>query len=466
LAKNEDWEKDVSTVGLPSGRMTPRPRMLRLVGDSFVSTHPLPSEGALRIGRSAEADLRVQDPSVSRLHAIIHLGSPIRIEDLGSANGTRLGARVLRPNEPVEVMPGQLIEIGSVSAIVQIGTTPGGAPTANDEALGPALAGSPRSVGIVVADESMRAVYRVVDRIARGAINVLVLGETGVGKEVIAQAIHDRSPRAARPFLRLNCGALPEQLAESELFGHEKGAFTGADRPKVGLLEAASGGTIFFDEVGELPLALQVKLLRVIEERQVLRLGAVQPRAVDVRFIAATNRDLELDVARGRFREDLLFRLDGISISVPPLRERVAEIAELAELFAAQSSANAGRETVPRWSEEALQRLRAHRWPGNVRELRNAVDRAVLLCEGETIHADDLKIRSGRATHNDWPRAQDAPPQEPPPREGGLSREAILDALERCAGNQTRAAKFLGVSRSTFVARLDVLGIRRPRRSG
>src|SRR6185503_6105666 len=183
-------------------------------------------------------------------------------------------------------------------------------------------------------DEGMPQLHRLVERIARGTINVLILGETGAGKEVLAERVQRLSPRARWPFLRLNCAALSETLLESELFGHERGAFTGAVTAKPGLLETAEGGTVFLDEAGELPMSIQVKLLRVIEERQVLRVGGLKPRPIDVRFIAATNRDLEVEVARGAFRQDLFFRLNGVTLVVPPLRDRVSEIEALARLFA------------------------------------------------------------------------------------------------------------------------------------
>src|SRR5262249_11577152 len=200
---------------------------------------------------------------------------------------------------------------------------------------------------IVVSEGAMQRLHCVVERIAAGMISVLIMGETGVGKELLAEAVHRLSPRAQKPFLRLNCAALSESLLESELFGHERGAFTGAGQTKPGLLEPARGGTVFLDELGELPQSIQVKLLRVIEARQVLRIGALKARPIDVRFVAATNRDLEADVARGTFRQDLFFRLNGISLVIPPLRQRVGEIAGLAQGFIAQACRQSGIETAP-----------------------------------------------------------------------------------------------------------------------
>ena len=293
----------------------------------------------------------------------------------------------------------------------------------------------------------------MVDRIAPGGISVLLLGETGVGKEVVAEAIHRRSPRARAPFVRLNCAAFSESLLESELFGHERGAFTGAAEAKPGLLETAGGGTVFLDEVAEMPLAFQAKLLRVLEERAVRRVGGVASRPLDARFVAATNRDLQADVASGRFRRDLFFRIAGATITVPPLRERKEEIAPLARLFAEQASAQVGR-AAPSLTEAALARLESDPWPGNVRELRNVIERAVLVCSGARIEETDLPPKGGPA-----PAAPAAASHDP-----GGEPQKIADALQRCAGNQSKAAKLLGISRRTLINRLDQYGLARPQK--
>jgi two-component system response regulator AtoC len=296
--------------------------------------------------------------------------------------------------------------------------------------------------------EVMRRVQTLADRAAAGTINVLIVGETGVGKEVLARRIHQLSPRADRPFVAVNCAALSEALFESELFGHERGAFTGAAQAKPGLLETAPGGTVFLDEVAELPPALQAKLLRVLETREVLRVGSVRPRPIDVRFVAATNRDLEGEVARGTFRRDLYFRLNGMTLAIPPLRERRQEIPGLCRRFLAELCATAGRRRAPRLTDEAREHLQARRWPGNVRELRNAIERALLLAPGDEITPEHL--------------ATD--PEAPPPIED--ERERILRVLGACAGNQSRAARQLGISRKVLIARLDAYGVARPRKSG
>jgi transcriptional regulator with AAA-type ATPase domain len=238
---------------------------------------------------------------------------------------------------------------------------------------------------------AIRNVYALAARAAAGQINVLILGETGTGKEVLATAIHRMSRRAQGPFVCINCAAISPGLLESELFGHEKGAFTGAVQAKEGLLEGAHGGTVFLDEVGEMPLGLQAKLLRVVETREVIPVGGVKARPIDVRFLAATNRDLEEEVSKKTFRQDLYFRLNGISLTVPPLRERPGDIEPLARSFVASAVKVLDR-PAPALSEEALRLLGSYCWPGNVRELRNVMERAVLLCDGSEIGAEHLPV--------------------------------------------------------------------------
>jgi DNA-binding NtrC family response regulator len=314
----------------------------------------------------------------------------------------------------------------------------------------------------------MRDLDRLVERVARGTISVLILGETGVGKEVFAERIHRVSPRADKPFLRLNCAALTESLLESELFGHERGSFTGAEKAKPGLLETAHGGSVFLDEIGELPMSTQVKLLRVIEERQVLRVGGLQARPIDVRFIAATNRDLEKEIERGTFRQDLFFRLNGFTLELPPLRRRVGEIEGLAREFVRIASRQVASTHEPRVAPEVLELFRRYTWPGNIRELRNVIERAVLLCTGDVIGlshvpVDKMSLRLGGATPplRGGHTVRMAP--EPGPA-ASAEEQRIMDALARCAGNQTKAAKMLGISRRTLINRLDQFGVARPRK--
>jgi two-component system response regulator AtoC len=560
---------------------------LVVLGPDGGVTHQLPPQGAVLIGRAEEAPVRLIDPLASRNHARLHvLDDGIEIEDLGSANGTRVREAEVARGTRVRVNLGEAITIGSTILLVQsrapsikprqvwphvyfetrlieecaraqslrstfalarirleadeaaerareviagelrpgdvlatygpreyelllvdserpqsqaivaqivaalqgLGMparsslvsypTDGAAPqTLVSRASALLLAGDERRPvpeGFVVENPRMRQLYALAERVAAATINVLITGETGVGKEVLAATVHARSPRAGRPFLCINCAALAESILESELFGHERGAFTGAVQTKPGLLEAASGGTLFLDEVGEMSLGMQAKLLRVLETRQVMRVGATKPLSVDVRFIAATNRDLEEEIANKTFREDLFFRLNGICLEIPPLRERPDEIEPLARRCMENVARQLGRE-VPVLASEALELMRSYGWPGNIRELRNVMERAVILCGSDGITPEHLPAQKMRR-----PVEQGALPASPSApaapsagvRDGGsagreekiaAARRAITDALERCAGNQTRAAELLGISRRTLCSRLKEYNIPRPR---
>ncbi len=308
----------------------------------------------------------------------------------------------------------------------------------------------------------MQRLHRLVELVAKSTISVILLGETGVGKEVIAETIHRKSARARGPFVRLNCAALPDNLLESELFGYERGAFTGAVAPKPGLLEAAHGGTVFLDEVGELPLATQAKLLRVLESGEVTRVGSLKPRPIDVRFLSATNRDLDAIVASGAFRQDLYSRLNGISIQIPPLRERRTEIRAFARAFLRDVCKKNGRMDIA-LAPGALAKLENHSWPGNVRELRNVVERAALLCQGDNIEADHVMLGTTGAPGREGPPAR-SPSRQQVTGAADDEKQRIIDALEKCGGNQKEAAKVLGISRRTLVYRLDAYGLPRPRK--
>ena len=277
---------------------------LTVISEYGVSRRALPGRGALTIGRDPASDVRLEGPQVSRHHARLVLGDGFLIEDLRSANGTILHHTKLAPRSPTPLSPGDTIHIGDFALLIS-----------------PYYAERPQPPsGVIVCSPVMVALYEELAQVARATISVLILGETGVGKDVVARSLHAMSPRRDRPFLRLSCAALTPSLLESELFGHERGAFTGAAMAKPGLLESANGGTVFLDEIGEFPLALQPKLLQVLETREVLRVGSVQQRAIDVRFVAATNRDLSAEVAAGRFRGDLYYRLE---IGRASCRERV-----------------------------------------------------------------------------------------------------------------------------------------------
>ena len=301
----------------------------------------------------------------------------------------------------------------------------------------------------VVVDPMMKQVMALAHRVAPSPITVLVRGETGVGKEVVAEMIHKASPRKRGPFIRLSCAALTEAIVESELFGHEQGAFTGATSAKPGFFEVASGGTLFLDELGELPLPTQVKLLRVLETRKVVRLGGTQEIPVDVRLVCATNRDLETEVQRGRFREDLYFRISGFVIPVPPLRDRKTEIGPLAAFFSEQLTPI--DTTPPQVTPEALRVMEAHDWPGNVRELRNAIERALVLSSGAPIEPAHLPDRLLERIAI----AGDAPAIDVRQRVADVERSSVLDALESTKGNQTKAAKKLGISRFALIRLME-----------
>jgi DNA-binding NtrC family response regulator len=572
---------------------------LLVMGPELFATHPLPPRGMLTIGRAENADVRLDDPLASRHHARLHIGDVLQIEDLGSANKTRVRDVALAPGERVSIAPGEAVAIGSTIlmvqqrlpprvrvlrphgymearleeecarseatrdpfALVRLHVASALAPARLTEVVAPVLrlpdmlalygpneyeillASTPPEVagqmareleaalasagaivrtglatyprdgrtpealvaaasrrvrgeqserspasGEIVYDPVMERVHKLAERAAAGTINVLIVGETGAGKEVLAERVHRMSPRAEKAFLCLNCASLSEHLLESELFGHERGAFTGASEAKPGLLETAPGGTVFLDEIGEMPLLLQAKLLRVLETRLVTRVGGLKPKAIDVRFVAATNRNLEEEVAAGRFRRDLYFRLNGMTLHIPPLRARRGEIAPLAALFLRQFAEPLGR-SAPELSDEARLMLEAYVWPGNVRELRNMMERAVLLCTGEEIMPEHLLLESMSAAMTPPPPmvpdlgARPTQPMTAPADELGSGfgsappvgfgvhapggedeRERILRVLAECGGNQSRAAKALGIARSTLVLRLNEYQVPRPRK--
>jgi DNA-binding NtrC family response regulator len=301
------------------------------------------------------------------------------------------------------------------------------------------------SARLVMVDPLMKQVFKLAERAAQAPISVLVVGETGTGKEVVAEAIHRLSPRAEAPFVRLNCAALTETLVESELFGHERYAFTGATAMKRGFFEAADGGTVFLDEIGELPLATQVKLLRVLERWRIVRVGGTTEIPVDVRLVCATHRDLETEVQRGRFREDLFFRIAAFVIPVPPLRDRRSEILPLALHFAHEIAGDLRQPSVG-FTPGAIAALQQASWPGNVRELRNAVERALVLSEGAQIdreHLPDQVLAQARAAPNDALDVRQ--------RVADVERETVIAALDAADGNQTQAAKKLGLSRFALI---------------
>ena len=300
----------------------------------------------------------------------------------------------------------------------------------------------------------MRTVFRTVERIAKAEATVLVTGESGTGKELVARAIHDLSPRAEGPFIAVNCGAIPSELIESELFGHERGAFTGATERRVGRFEAANGGTLFLDEIGELDQAAQVKLLRVLQERTFERVGSSQSITVDVRIVTATNRDLQEEIKNGNFREDLYYRVAVVPVALPALRERREDVRLLAQTFLARLGPD---KTL---SPAAIGSLENYTWPGNVRELENAIEYSIALCESDTIGQDDLPISVGRsgeaeALREEW-RQGDVGFEEAVER---FETDILREALESNRWNQTKTADALRITRRVLGLKMDKFGI-------
>ncbi len=307
---------------------------------------------------------------------------------------------------------------------------------------------------LITQDLGMQRLMESARRIAGTDTSVVIHGESGTGKELLARYIHQSSRRAQGPFVAFNCGALSEDLAASELFGHEKGAFTGAQARKIGLLEAAQGGTLFLDEVAELPMSVQIKLLRVLQEREVLRVGAVEPVKIDVRVLAASNRDLQEAVAAGQMRGDLYFRLNVVTLSLPPLRERRDDIPLLAYFLLRKFAVTMDR-PVREISPEAMQRLAEYDYPGNVRELSNFIERGVALAQGEVLEMEHLPQHLGRLTVRVFTPELAAAPATLEAQE----KEHILRALEMTAGNRTEAARMLGIDRVSLWRKLKKFGL-------
>jgi two-component system response regulator HydG len=308
-----------------------------------------------------------------------------------------------------------------------------------------------RFENIIGASPEMQAVFKTISQVADSRATVLITGESGTGKELVAAAIHQHSGRSAGPFVKLHCAALAETLLESELFGHERGAFTGAERKREGRFERAHGGTLFLDEISEISAATQVKLLRVLQEREFERVGGNETIEVDVRLIAATNRDLKQLVHEGRFREDLYYRLNVVELRMPALRERASDIPLIAMHFLKKYATENGK-AIERFSEGALERILHYPWPGNVRELENAIERAVVLCSGSQVEPTDLPNEI--APHVGAKGA----PEIPGSTIADLERYAILKTLEACGGSTTRAAEMLGISIRKIQYKLQEFG--------
>jgi two-component system, NtrC family, response regulator AtoC len=406
----------------------------------------LESGAAVIVGRAFPSNLVLPDPSLSRQHACFrHRNGELIVEDLGSRNGTFVGNR--RIDSQVRVGFGERIALGAAVATVQQSVR-GAAPRPEPGA----------TEGVIVGGAAMQQVLQLAGRMATTTAPVLILGETGTGKDVVARLIHEASPRKPRPFRSINCAAIPQTLVETFLFGHERGAFTGASGTHKGVFEQAESGTLFLDEIAELSPASQAALLRAIETQRITRVGGSREIEVDVRFVAATHRNLEQLVREEKFRADLFFRLSTLQIAVPPLRERRDEIAPLARHFVARACAAWNKPLLP-ISDAAMTALSAHAFPGNVRELRNIVERAVTIAEGPQIEIDDLP--AVRGDHGET-RPSRHPPDDPAlpdashkSRLEAYERELIAEALQRAGGNKTRAAELLRMPLRTLMRKLS-----------
>ena len=414
------------------------------------------SPGDSIVGRAEQADVRLDDASVSKQHARLRVrpDGGVSVADLGSRNGTRLDGRPLTEEAALE--PGEPLEIGRSTLVLQRGDgvlrrPPRAASTFVDVrrvALGDDT--------LVIADDATARAYALLGRLAASTLTVCVLGETGTGKELAARFLHERSPRAAGPFVSINCAAVAESLAEAELFGHARGAFTGASLARAGVIEAAHGGTLFLDEIGELTPPIQAKLLRALETRTVVRVGEVEPRRVDLRLVCATHRDLDVEVREGRFRKDLRFRIAGAPVHLAALRERPRELRALAAHFLARAAGSRPLSL----SDEALTVLQRHPWPGNVRELRNAMEWVAATCEGAEVGVADLP-ESVREPHGAVAPSsqQDGAFRGLADEVKDLERRRIAEALAATGGNKTRAAAMLAMPIRTLSEKVKQYGL-------
>jgi transcriptional regulator with GAF, ATPase, and Fis domain len=430
----------MSTTTLPRAARRVRRRVRVTVVGGVDEGLAFEGEDRVRIGSRPYADLVLTDPAVSGVHCEITTGEDVRVRDLGSKNGTFIGSvRV------VEAMlsPGEVLTVGT--SRVQVLPIEG-LMELPDEGEAQMLH------GLCGRSAVMRRLLARIESVAAGDSTVLVQGETGSGKELVAEALHLSSRRAQGPLVTVDCGALPATLIDAELFGHERGAFTGAEQRFAGAFERAQGGTVFLDEIGELPLSLQPKLLRVIESRSVRRLGAVKTIPIDVRVVAATHRDLAMEVSAGRFREDLYYRLAVVSLQVPPLRERIVDL----PLLVVKLLEGLGVDPAPFLTVESLQALAEHKWPGNVRELRNTLERAASLAAppqpdmaatvaaNNTIELDfDVPLNLGRKQLTML-----------------YERRYLTHMLERCNGNIAEVARRSGLERMSVYRILRRLRIK------
>jgi DNA-binding NtrC family response regulator len=418
------------------------------------------------VGRDRACEVVLAAGGVSRRHCVLERTREggLVLRDLGSRNGTFVnGERV----EKAKLKEGDRIAVGEATVKVETLAAREAAPadaTTRDLAKPPAEPELEKGVVFLAESSESKRCLKLIERAAPTDSTVLVTGESGTGKEVVARLIHARSPRRHGPFVDVNCGALAPTLVDAELFGHEKGAFTGAEKRREGKIELAKGGTLFLDEVGELALDAQVKLLRVLEERRLVRLGGKEEIAVDLRLVAATHRDLDELVREKKFREDLYYRLEVIRIQLAPLRQRREDILPLARLFLGRVRQRIGR-AVEGFAPEAERRLLEHDWPGNARELRNVVERAVVLGEGRLIQPDDVYIPHARdaADGPSTPAADlETTPAGPPPSLAEVEKRAVERALRFTHWNKTKAAEILGIRRPTIYEKIKLYDLRPP----
>ena len=410
----------------------------------------------IRIGSRGECEVLLRDTTVSRSHAeIVRVKEGTLLRDLGSTNGTFVGSVRVRE---VYLAPDTRFRVGKTDLVY----------SPADEIIEVQPSKADRFEELVGRGYAMREVFGVLERVAPTDLTVLVTGATGTGKELVSRALHNRSTRRTRPFVVFDCGAAPETLVESELFGHERGAFTGAVAAREGLFEVAHGGTIFIDEIGELPIELQPKLLRVLEQREVRRIGSARPRVIDVRVIAATNRNLREEVAAGRFREDLYYRLAVVEIELPPLRDRVEDLPVLVEHLLHRSES---ARVVSGMAPEVWALFEAYHWPGNVRELKNVIERAAPFCDGPliTLNALPEALRGASAVAAGVRAPLPSPGEVPsnlPFKDAkdslieAFEKQYLVDLIERHDGNVSRAARTAGMDRKSITRLLKKHQIR------
>jgi two-component system, NtrC family, response regulator AtoC len=445
-----DLEQLVATAKSPLSLVLYTPEGARVL--------PLPDGARFVIGRTADADIVISERSLSRMHATITADKGVVVvEDLQSKNGTKINGEAI---QRAPLRPGDELTMGKVAGTLL-------QPESASRWVEPPTKAAD---GPVIQSPAMIVLYETVERFASSNIPVLIHGETGVGKEVVARALHEKSDRRDHPMACINCGAIPEQLVEDTLFGHERGAFTGALAQHKGVFESAHGGTVFLDEIGELPLAAQAALLRVLETKRITRVGSPKEIEVDVRIVAATNKILEEMCEDGSFRWDLLYRLNAVTLKIPPLRQRPEEIPALAQRFLERVESPRRAVAIDATS---MKHLSGYAWPGNVRELANVIQRASVMAAGRAITPDDLPERvrtpvsrdpdtADIATKENKPKTPDEDDGEPADFKAQMTRaeiQILVNALERTAWNQTEAAHRLQMPLRTLVHKIKKLGI-------